>query len=312
MLLAERTPARPDVSDNAPVHRQDCSDSVTQPAGAAVQRASAMARREAIRLGAALSLGAFLTGCASNAVAPIGGLTDPIRPGSNGPSRAARDSARDADPLLDATPSVHRRQRRAQLDLDRDDSPSRPPTESTPDYAHDPSTAFLRVAPRSAWAQGEPIPARMDRQSPIYRITVHHDGMPPVELRSRGEVAARIELIREAHLKRGFGDIGYHYVVDPLGGVWEGRPLVYQGAHVANQNPGNLGVVALGNFESQRPTGAQLAALDAFVAYQMRRFRVGVVRLHTHRELAPTLCPGRNMQAHMVAARARGGSLYLA
>jgi len=151
----------------------------------------------------------------------------------------------------------------------------------------------------------------MNRQSPIYRVTVHHDGMPPVALRSRAEVAARIELIRLSHLRRGFGDIGYHFIIDPLGGIWEGRPLSWQGAHVANQNPGNLGVVNLGNFETQEPTRAQLASLDAFVAMQMRRFRVPLGRLYTHRELASTLCPGRNMQAHMVSARKRGGSLYL-
>lgn len=165
------------------------------------------------------------------------------------------------------------------------------------------------VMARSSWARGEPIPSRMDRMQPVQRITVHHDGMPPADIRSRADAAARIEMIREGHLSRGWGDIGYHYVIDPTGQVWEGRPLAWQGAHVKAQNEGNLGVLVMGNFEIQRPTSAQLATLDAFVSAQMRSYRVPVTRVFTHRELASTACPGRNLQAHMVSTRARGGTL---
>ncbi len=146
--------------------------------------------------------------------------------------------------------------------------------------------------------------------TPVRRITVHHDGMEPVELRTVRDVAARLDHIRSAHQNgRGWGDIGYHYVIDPLGGAWEGRPLAWQGAHVADQNAGNVGILTLGNFEVQRPTEAQLAALYAFLKSQMRVYRVPARRVHTHRELAPTACPGRNLQPYMVRARGIGGVL---
>ena len=182
-----------------------------------------------------------------------------------------------------------------------DREPMTPPT-ATPSF---PSG----VMSRTTWAGGNPIPSRMDHMQPVQRITVHHDGMPPVDIRSRSDAATRIELIRKGHLARGWGDIGYHYVVDPMGQVWEGRPLSWQGAHVKAQNEGNLGVLVMGNFEVQRPTSAQLAALDAFVGSQMSAYRLPVTRVFTHRELASTACPGRNLQAHMVASRARGGVL---
>jgi N-acetyl-anhydromuramyl-L-alanine amidase AmpD len=141
-------------------------------------------------------------------------------------------------------------------------------------------------------------------------VTIHHDGMPPVQLRSQRDVADRLSQIRHLHVdNQGWGDIGYHYIVDPQGRVWEGRPISWQGAHVANQNPGNVGVMCLGNFEVQAPTRAQVDALDAFVGSLSRRYSVSVSRIVTHQELAPTLCPGRNLQRHMDSTRASGGRI---
>lgn len=168
------------------------------------------------------------------------------------------------------------------------------------------------VLPRTAWASAGVIPARMNRMLPVRRITLHHDGLTPVALRSRGDIAARIDQIRLSHTNRGWGDIGYHYVVDPAGNVWEGRPLAWQGAHVGGQNEGNIGVLVMGNFEEQRPTGAQIEAVDRFVSSLMLQHRVPVGRLHTHKELAKTDCPGRNLQPLLNVARAPGGPLYLA
>jgi hypothetical protein len=148
----------------------------------------------------------------------------------------------------------------------------------------------------------------MDPMLPVRRITVHHDGMPPVSVRAHADVAARIEQIRMSHIERGWGDIGYHYIVDPAGRVWQGRPLTWQGAHVKDQNPGNLGVLCLGNFEMQTPTPAQLAMLDRFVSSQMHRYSVSLALVKTHREMAPTICPGRNLQRYMDQTRS-GGAL---
>lgn len=107
----------------------------------------------------------------------------------------------------------------------------------------------------------------------------------------------------------GWADIGYHYVVDPAGRVWEARPIQLQGAHVKYNNEGNLGVMVMGNFEEQYPTSAASASLDDFVAELMRRHGVGVGRVYTHREIRPTACPGRNLQRVMESARSRGGAL---
>jgi hypothetical protein len=162
------------------------------------------------------------------------------------------------------------------------------------------------VIARSRWAKGKPIPARMDPMRPVKSITVHHDGMSAFSATGWNDSADRLESIRGAHLGRSpepFGDIGYHFAIDPAGRIWQCRPLTWQGAHVARQNQGNLGIVLMGNYDKQRPNRAQQASLVAFIAAQMKRYRVPVNAVKTHQEMAATLCPGRNLQAFMVSAR---------
>lgn len=103
-----------------------------------------------------------------------------------------------------------------------------------------------------------------------------------------------------------WADIGYHYVIDPQGRIWEGRPTNLQGAHVKDTNEHNLGIMCMGNFDQQAPSAAQVAALDAFVVDQMRRYRVPITRVYTHQELNRSACPGRNLQAYMLQTRRTG------
>jgi len=167
----------------------------------------------------------------------------------------------------------------------------------------------LEVISRSSWARGMPIPGNMNRMTPVQRITIHHDGMNAFTTTSQSSAGARLERIRRGHLSRGpqrWGDIGYHYAIDPSGRAWECRPLTWQGAHVKNQNPGNLGILVMGNYDDQSLTQVQKRAVLQFVSGRMRAYGVPASRLHTHQELAPTACPGRSLQAFMVSARSNG------
>ena len=165
------------------------------------------------------------------------------------------------------------------------------------------------VTARTSWAKGRPVPSLMDTMTPIHRITMHHDGMTVFTSIASSSAKARIEAIRSAHRGRGWGDIGYHYVIDPAGRVWEGRPLSWQGAHVKNQNPGNIGICMLGNYEDQRPNTQQLESLESFVSRLMRTHGVALREVYTHREFAPTACPGRYLQPRLVAMRENSGAL---
>ncbi|MEQ9616688.1 MAG: peptidoglycan recognition family protein [Phycisphaerales bacterium] len=163
--------------------------------------------------------------------------------------------------------------------------------------------------PRSNWAGGGVEPSLMNRMLPIDKITIHHDGMSAFTSTSRSAGASRVEAIRLAHRGQNWGDVGYHYLVDPSGRVWEGRPLEWQGAHVGGQNQGNIGICVMGNFERQHPNSAQIAAVENSVAELMQKYRIRLNQIRTHQEMAATACPGRYLQPQLVAMRSSRGTL---
>ncbi len=171
----------------------------------------------------------------------------------------------------------------------------------------------VSILPRSVWTrQGVARPRECYDMNGVSRITVHHSAMDSSGLRSQSDVVGQIESIRATHVRNGWADIGYHYVIDPQGRVYEARPAWKQGAHVKDQNEHNLGVMLMGNFEHQQPTSDSINSLRRMVAMQMRKYRVPLNRVYTHREIGKSACPGRVLQGNMVAMRSRNGALAMA
>jgi N-acetyl-anhydromuramyl-L-alanine amidase AmpD len=169
----------------------------------------------------------------------------------------------------------------------------------------------LGAISRTNWAKGKPIPRNMNKMLPVKYITVHHDGMSPFTNTAKSAAASRLETIRRSHLRRDggrWGDIGYHFAIDPSGRLWEGRPLVWQGAHVKARNEGNIGVVVLGNFEQQPVNATQQAAVLSTLQSLMKRYNVPIRRVLTHQEWAATACPGKSLQR--VTSNLRNNALH--
>jgi hypothetical protein len=168
----------------------------------------------------------------------------------------------------------------------------------------------LTILPRAAWTREQPKMQHSKPMNGVSRITVHHDALA-IDGRGQSWAVNRLNKIRRSHLDRGptWVDIGYHYIIDPDGRVWEGRPINIEGAHVAKTNDHNIGVMCMGNFEFNRPTAPQLQSLDTIVADLMRRYRVPINNVVTHKELASTECPGDNLQRYMMTTRRRNGRM---
>lgn len=173
-----------------------------------------------------------------------------------------------------------------------------------------PTSSSLSIIPRSAWTS-RGAGTNTDPMRGVSKITVHHEGNVATGLRSQAQVAKRLESIRRYHVEqKGWADIGYHYVIDPMGRVWECRSIDRQGAHVGGvKNEHNLGVMVMGNFDLQSPTSDQTKMLDRFLISKMRQYNVRVSTVYTHKELANTECPGTRLQKHMLSIRDRKGSL---
>lgn len=88
---------------------------------------------------------------------------------------------------------------------------------------------------------------------------------------TRPNQTAGVREIRDWHRKKGWADIGYHFVVRRDGRVEKGRPLTQTGAHVQGWNKNNVGICLEGGIDDQfRPannfTREQWRALKPLVA----------------------------------------------
>ena len=135
-------------------------------------------------------------------------------------------------------------------------------------------------------------------------ITVHHSGGGVFSALDERAASLAIKGIQETHMSvKGWDDIGYHYIVDPAGRVWEGRHLDRIGAHAGSRqlNTGNIGLLLLGNFDLQEPPPQQLARLGILLDKLRQLFDISSAEVYTHnavrtREgLGPTACPGRHV-----------------
>src|SRR5579862_5468578 len=132
------------------------------------------------------------------------------------------------------------------------------------------STPGVVVQPRSAWGADETLRTQSPIFAPVRQLFVHHtvtgNGAAPVPT---------IQSIYRSHLAEGFIDIGYNFLIDASGTIWEGRfsraypagvtPLGQNaagmgvvGAHVLNHDVGSVGIAMLGTFLTVSPTGAAL------------------------------------------------------
>ena len=168
---------------------------------------------------------------------------------------------------------------------------------------------------RGAWTKRAADPARMTPMGRPTRITVHHAGVFVGE--SAEHALQLVRSFQRAHMdQRGWGDIGYHFLIARDGTIIEGRSMRYQGAHAGNNatNRGNIGVCILGNFQphgadrAQRPTTAQLHSLESLVHSLIRVYGIAPRQIFTHQEIHPrgpkaTECPGTNLAPFVVGLR---------
>ncbi|MEZ5191951.1 MAG: N-acetylmuramoyl-L-alanine amidase [Nocardioides sp.] len=137
---------------------------------------------------------------------------------------------------------------------------------------------------------------------------------------TRAEVPALIRGIYAYHVRvRGWSDIGYNFLVDRFGRIWEGRyggidrPVV--GAHTLGYNDYSFAMSAIGNFETTQPRPRMLRAYGALFAWKLSlhgvdasstRQKVGssyFQAINGHRDAAATACPGRYLYAQLPLIR---------
>ena len=193
-----------------------------------------------------------------------------------------------------------------------------------------PTRAAVRAAQpaivrRAEWGADESIVrSRPYYASAVRFAVVHHTA--GTNSYSASESAAIVRGIERYHvLANGWNDIGYNFLVDKYGQVFEGRgggiAKNVVGAHAEGFNTGSTGVAVIGNYESQAISPAARAALVKLLAWRLDvahvnplgkltwtsggnpRYpagtRVALRAVSGHRDTGPTSCPGGLLYAQL-------------
>ncbi|MFJ5776873.1 N-acetylmuramoyl-L-alanine amidase [Streptomyces sp. NPDC093094] len=156
-----------------------------------------------------------------------------------------------------------------------------------------PDDDLLYLYPRSAWGARPPKEVTRVDLSARTGFTVHY---------SDGPTTQTVRQIQNYHMdSRGWSDIGYNFLVDASGRIFEGRGWHVQGAHATGSNVSHIGVCFIG--EDGDATDIALSAIRTL--YETAVDMTGRTLEKTYHGGLPgnsTDCPGA-----MLRAWVRGG-----
>jgi hypothetical protein len=142
----------------------------------------------------------------------------------------------------------------------------------------------MAIVSREDWGARSPRSVVRVSWSSRKEFVVHH---------SAGPKSQSVRSIQDFHMdSNGWSDIGYNFLVDEHGKVYEGRGWLVVGAHAPGHNTSGIGVCYIGN---NNPTDKALKAVRGL--YQEANRRAGrKLKVLGHREVYPTSCPGSKLQ----------------
>ncbi|MGW8885279.1 FG-GAP-like repeat-containing protein [Streptomyces sp. NPDC055749] len=184
---------------------------------------------------------------------------------------------------------------------------------------------------RGQWGADEAIVQCPTLYSPAVKaVIVHHEA--GTNTYSCTQSPAMIRSIQAYHVKtQGWGDIGYNFVVDKCGRIFEGSrggaDLPVKARHTLGFNPDTVGISLLGNMETAKPTRAARAAIARIAGWKLGQYgadplsrttltaefdngkhtagqQVEVDRIISHRDVMATACPGANLYTQLPKLRA--------
>ncbi|MDR2454146.1 MAG: N-acetylmuramoyl-L-alanine amidase [Bifidobacteriaceae bacterium] len=180
------------------------------------------------------------------------------------------------------------------------------------------------IQPRSAWGaapadySGNTPKGQPELAAQLKGAIIHHQAGSNTY--TQAQVPGIIRSIQSWHMgNNGWNDIGYNFLVDKFGGIWEGRQggvtLNVVGAHATNFNTGSTGVCLLGDLDKVEPTAEALQAAGQVVAWRLSLAGITNLKGSTvypndpkqatqpvvagHRDVQATTCPGRYLYAKL-------------
>ena len=103
------------------------------------------------------------------------------------------------------------------------------------------------------------------------------------------------------HVKRGFNEIGYHFVIDLDGTVEHGRNIQRVGAHCLGQNRNSIGICYIGGLaeDGKTPKDTRTEAQKKSLLLLLKELKAKYPRvtIHGHNEYAAKDCPCFDVKA---------------
>jgi hypothetical protein len=148
------------------------------------------------------------------------------------------------------------------------------------------ATVTPPIVPRLSWGADESIRRNQPSFADAVRFAVvHHTAGRNAY--SRAEAPAIVKAIQLYHVKgNGWNDIGYNFLVDRFGTVYEGRfggvERNVVGAHAQGFNTGSVGVAVLGTYSGGQPSPAAQRAVASLLSWRLDLAHVDPLGVLTH------------------------------
>lgn len=168
-------------------------------------------------------------------------------------------------------------------------------------------------------SQGRFLTWPLEYPAKVTKIIVHHTATT----KDLDDPKKAIRDIYYWHtMSRGWGDIGYNFIIDPQGNIYEGRAGgdSVVGAHAGRGNVGSIGISVLGNYmDTEVPAPVQQALIQLINAKSIQygidpmgssSFRGEVLpNIIGHRDIMSTSCPGDKLFARLnfIRVAVKGG-----
>ncbi len=167
---------------------------------------------------------------------------------------------------------------------------------------------------RQDWCPSNNCPPNPDPSiTNVTHLIIHHSA----GTNTSSNWAAIVRSIWDFHVNtRGWSDIGYNWLIDPNGKLYEGRGANVLGAHFCGTNSGTMGICVMGDYTNIVPTDEAKAILTHLLSWKACNVNIDPLgeafhlssgltlkNISGHRDGCATQCPGNSFYPQLPTIR---------
>jgi N-acetylmuramoyl-L-alanine amidase-like protein len=159
------------------------------------------------------------------------------------------------------------------------------------------------IVTRDEW-QAKPPLQGMKKQNPT-AIIIHNSGVLQNKNSSLEQKLLSLQIfsqrpgIIDPNIKKPiWPDVPYHFYIDMIGRVAEGRDINFEGdTNTRYDTSGYIQIVVEGDFDNETPSQPQIFALEHLLVWLLISRNISMENISVHKDHAATTCPGSNFMS---------------